>query len=624
MQHIKQGIFKVVLAAISTKELFIPMAVATFSIAGMFFPMTKIITGPIGDFVQLFPWTILIALSISIIYAVWFTPYLCVSFIKPENKERKNIFTKIQNKFFVILQKGYEKLLSICFKVPWLVMLLTVTLICLGIYLFLQGNVQMMPKADRNCFVVEIHLNDGSSIDETTVVADSLARMMESDPRITSITSFVGMSSPRFHATYAPQIAKPSYAQFIVNTISNEATEELLDEYRTEKQHLFDNTIIRYKQMDYQAVNAPIEVYFSGEEMNEVASYMEKMKSYLSEKPELVWVHSDYDETVNNVSINLIPEESERLGITQAMLSLYLNSALGGQTVTSLWEGDYEIPVVLYRSGLDTLDYQALGEIMAPTAYPETWVPLRQIATLEPKWHRSVIGHRNSVPTITLSSDLQGGISQASIQKDIDKWILENPVPEGVNISIGGLTKTNNDLLPEIIMTIASALLVMFIVLLYHFRKLSISFLTLSSCILVVFGSFLGLYLFGLDLSITAILGIVSLIGVIVRNAIMMFEYAEELHFGPKKLSAKKAAYEAGKRRMRPIFLTSATTALGVIPMITAGTALWMPMGVVICFGTIFTLPLVVTVLPIAYWKVYNKSGEKVKVQLVKQTNEEV
>ena len=99
-------------------------------------------------------------------------------------------------------------------------------------------------------------------------------------------------------------------------------------------------------------------------------------------------------------------------------------------------------------------------------------------------------------------------------------------------------------------------------------------------------------------------MGIVSLIGIIVRNAIIMYEYAEELQ-RTKHLSAREAAFQAGLRRMRPVFLTSATTALGVLPMILAQTSLWMPMGVVICFGTIFTLPLTITVLPVLYWKIY-------------------
>ncbi|MBO4578455.1 MAG: efflux RND transporter permease subunit, partial [Paludibacteraceae bacterium] len=130
--------------------------------------------------------------------------------------------------------------------------------------------------------------------------------------------------------------------------------------------------------------------------------------------------------------------------------------------------------------------------------------------------------------------------------------------------------------------------------------KIKLALLALSSAALCVFGAMLGLWIFGLDISITAVLGTVSLIGIIVRNAIMMYEYAEELRH-TKGLNASDAAFEAGQRRMRPVFLTSATTALGVLPMIIAHTSLWMPMGVVICFGTIFTLPLTLTVLPVLY-----------------------
>jgi multidrug efflux pump subunit AcrB len=110
-----------------------------------------------------------------------------------------------------------------------------------------------------------------------------------------------------------------------------------------------------------------------------------------------------------------------------------------------------------------------------------------------------------------------------------------------------------------------------------------------------------------MDISITVVLGIVSLIGIIVRNAIIMYEYAEELRRN-QHLSARDAAFKAGLRRMRPVFLTSATTALGVLPMILAQTSLWMPMGVVICFGTILTLPLTITILPVLYWKIYEKT----------------
>jgi predicted RND superfamily exporter protein len=148
------------------------------------------------------------------------------------------------------------------------------------------------------------------------------------------------------------------------------------------------------------------------------------------------------------------------------------------------------------------------------------------------------------------------------------------------------------------------------------YKRIGISFLSISVSLLCIFGSMFGLWLFGLDLSVTALLGVISLIGIIVRNAIIMYDYAGELR-AKEHIAVHDAAYEAGLRRMRPIFLTSATTALGVIPMIIAKTLLWEPMGVVICFGTIFTFPLVVTVLPVAYCLAFD-AGEREQNRLKK------
>ena len=300
-------------------------------------------------------------------------------------------------------------------------------------------------------------------------------------------------------------------------------------------------------------------------------------------------------------------DEATRLGITETTLSLYLSSLTNGTKMTTVWEGDYGIPVLLYTAGADRMTIDQLQDLMIPTAYPTVWVPLRQVATLTPEWHRASIEHRNSVRTITVGCDLRGTTSQVAAEKKVKAWISDNlqDLPEGVSISYGGLSAINGEMVPPIMWSVVAALLVMFVLLLYHFGKVSLAVLTLSSAILCIFGAFVGLYVFGLDISITAVLGIVSLIGVIVRNAIMMYEYAEELRH--KGYSVREAAYEAGMRRMRPIFLTTATTALGVLPMIIAHTSLWMPMGVVICFGSLLTLPLTITILPVTYWKMYGK-----------------
>lgn len=607
--ELEQGHSRWYAASVSTKNLFVPMVVATLSISGMFFPMTKILTGILGDFVKLFPWTICFALLTSIFYAVWVTPYLSTVLIHRQTDATMNWFERGQNWFFHQLQTGYKWLLNWCFRLPWLTIGLTVGLLVLGGVLFSKLNVQMLPKAERNCFAVEIHLREGSTVDETSLLSDSLANLLRKDSRVVAVTNFVGITSPRFHTAYTPQLAADNYAQLIVNTQSNQASIDLLHDLTATYEHYFPNAYVRFKQMDYQLVKNPVEIYIKGDNWQSIAPIADSVKHFLYTVPQAQWVHDDYSESCSSVRVVLRDPEARELGITQSTLSLYLYSSLGGQTLTTLYEGEHMVPVMLYSLGRDSLQYTDLAEQLIPTAYPGVWVPLRQVADIYPDWHHANLTHWNGERTITIGCDLRGNTSQPVVQNQLEHWVNTHltHLPQGVHISYGGLTATNAEMIPQIALSVLAAIAVMLVVLLYHFKKVSVALLTLSSCVLTLFGAFLGLYIFRLDFSITAVLGVVALIGVIVRNAIIMYEYAEELHFGPRHLSFRDAAFEAGLRRMRPIFLTSATTALGVIPMIIAHTSLWMPLGVVICLGTFFTLPLTLTVLPVAYWKSYEK-----------------
>ncbi len=607
--ELDQGHSRWYAASVSTKELFVPMVVATLSISGMFFPMTKIITGVLGDFVQLFPWTILFALLASIFYAVWVTPYLATVFIHRQTTTTMNWFEKGQSWFFERLQKGYRWILTWCFRVPWVTLGITVGLLILGIVLFTMLNVQMLPKAERDCFAVEIHLSEGSTIQQTAELSDSLVQLLRQDERITAITNFVNVTSPRFHTAYTPQVAAVNYAQLIVNTTSNQATIDLLNTLTPKYENYFPNAYVRFKQMDYQMAKNPVEVYVKGDDWTTMAPIADSVKQFLNTIPQAQWVHDDYSPCVSSMRIELKDEEARELGITQTILSLYLHSALGGQTLTTLYEGEHTLPVTLYCAGSDTIQYNDIADLLIPTSYPGVWVPLRQVADIYPDWHHTNLTRWNGERTITIGCDLYGNTSQPVVENQVEQWVKTHltDLPEDIHVSFGGLTAINKEMLPKIGWSVIAAIAVMFVVLLYHFKKVSVALLTLSSCVLTLFGAFLGLYIFHLDFSITAVLGVVALIGVIVRNAIIMYEYAEELHFGPRHLSFRDAAFEAGLRRMRPIFLTSATTAIGVIPMIIAHTSLWMPLGVVICLGTFFTLPLTLVVLPVAYWKIYEK-----------------
>ena len=594
-------------AGASANELFMPMFMATFAICAMFYPSIRIITGYLGDFIRFFPWVISIALTTSFAYAVFVVPSLEVTFIGARIAERQNFFTRLQRKFFYILQRIYDKSLEVCFRHPGATISVAVVAVALGVLMFMQLNVQMTPMAARDLFVVEVAMESGSGLNQTKSVTDSLTHVLLKDERIRSVTSFVGTGSPRFHATYSPLMPAPNTAQIIVNTTSNKATEDLLREYDGVFENYFPQALVRLKQMDYQGA-IPVSVTFTGIAAEEMKPYADSLKTFMCKMPDqLKWVHSDCEELISKVNIALDPEEAARLGVNKTLLSLYLSGTSSGQTIATVWEKGNKVPVNVYRSSFgDDPKYDELSNQMIPTSIPGVYVPLRQVASLSPSWEISQISHAAGEETVTVYADMKPGRSYSTAIKQIQAYVDEMELPSGVRVEYGGLSKSNERLLPEIGLTFISAVLVLFVFLMIHFKKVSLSVLTLVLSLLCFFGAFFGLWLFDVDFSMTAVLGLISLVGIIVRNGIIMFDYAEELRFS-SGYSVLDAAMEAGKRRMRPIFLTSCTTALGVLPMILSGDLLWLPMGVVICFGTLLSIVLIVLIMPVSYWCIFRK-----------------
>lgn len=588
-------------AVVSTTKLASSMLFATLSIAAMFFPMLLIMkNGVMGEFIKLFPWTILIALSCSFLYSVQVIPFFSSRLIRRRDDKKGSAFERLQERFFMWLQRGYERLLRFCFRHKALTLINGAMFLLLGAFLFTQLNIQILPKAERDSFAVELHLSAGSSIDESCEVADSLASIMLKDPRVKSITSFMGMSSPRFHLMYAPQLPADNYAQFIVNTVSDDATKELIAEYAQRYENYFPKAQIRFKQMDYQPAVSPIEFYIKADDYAQIEPVRDSLLRIMKQDSKLFYVHSDYDETQAMVDVVLKNDIAARLGITQTSLSLFLSGALSGTNLTSLWDGDYNIPIAVYSEGKQTVDFSTLGDLLVPGAQPGAWVPLRLVADIKPHFHHNNLPHRNGVRCVTVSADVMAGTGQIQEFYKIKRTLDKMDLPADVTVEMGGAYAVSQRMLPDLILSVLAAIGVMFLVLIIHYGKLGISLLSISMSVLCVFGAIFGLWMFGLDFSVTATLGTISLVGIIVRNAIIMYDYVAELR-NKELMSVRDAAFTAGLRRLRPIFLTSATTALGVIPMILAGTMLWMPMGVVICFGTILTLPFVITILPVAY-----------------------
>ncbi len=605
MDKLGRGMPQLEAAAASAQELFMPMFMATLAISLMFFPIRNIISGYLGDFVDTFPFVIAFSLMTSLAYAILVVPSFEVKFIGSARSTGKGFLTRMQNRMFSGMQDGYEWLQDKCFRHPLITVLGGFCAIGLGLLMFTRINVQLMPMASRPQFVVEVYLDPSADLEQTQAVSDSLSRMLRRDGRIVSVTEFIGTGTPRFHATYAPILPGRNIAQLIVNTSSDKATESFLAEYEDYYEFYFPEAQIHFKQMAYQVSSSPVEILVSGDDYEALRPVAEEIKSFMETVPSLKWVHSDADWDLPAISLDLKEEEASRMGVNRSLMNLSLTGTLEGIPISSIREGDEEIPVKLYASALtEDSPYEALANTLVPSMLPGLSVPVRQVADMTPQWEPERLCRVDGRTCIAVGADLKYGQSQPVPMRDIRRFLKTLDIPEGVEISPGGLDSINAQVGPEIALSFLAAVMILFFFLVFHFRKVSLAVLTIIISSICLFGAFFGLWLFGLDFSLTAVLGLISLVGIIIRNGIIMFEYAEELRF-EHGIPVKEAAEEAGKRRMRPIFLTSCTTALGVLPMVISADQLWMPMGVVICFGTLFSMILITLIMPVSYWLIF-------------------
>ncbi|MBR6376002.1 MAG: efflux RND transporter permease subunit [Alloprevotella sp.] len=609
----------------SAKQYFMPMLLATLCICMIFFPLLLTFKGAFNDAMHDFPWTITINLMVSLLLAVMVIPFLEVKIIKPGKVSTSgNAVTKA-------VQSIYDKTLGFTFRHPWFTIGGGIGIVLLTGLILPSLKVRLFPYADRDQFAVEVFLPEGKGLKDTRFVADSLRSVLQKDEDVRCITSFVGCSSPRFMTCYAPQMAGKNYAQFIVNTKSADATLGLLAKYQPQWSDAFPAAYVRFKRLDFLEV-PELEYRFYGEDIDSLHTVADELMAKMRTMPELEWVHTDFFEPYPFIDVKLDPVASAQLGIDRTTASLALATASNDIRVGQLWEGNYEVPVIVKdQSELTIADVQdigissplsmvsaALGTVAGGEASASTAVPLRQVADVSPAWGESRIQHRGGERCITVTGQFAQGIYAAPVEARVAEMMEEEiHIPQGVRTEVGGEIEYDAEAIPQIAGGVAISMVIIFFFLLFNFKKYGITIVCISALGLMMPGTLIGLGLMDRTLGLTSVMGLITLMGMIMRNEILIFEHANDL---VKKYVAehgdwttdrqayneavRQAAYDAGRRRMVPIFLTTATTAVGVVPMIIAQSSFWMPVGVTIFAGGIGSLILVVTMLPVVYWKV--------------------
>lgn len=609
LEQLGEGVSRWHASIDSTLHFFKSIFSATLAISITFFPFLLTTTGMINDFLQSFPWATTIILAVSLMIATLLVPFMQFYFIrKPmEKKERK---TK-KFSFLDALQNVYNRLIDRCLTHPKITVGIGAFSVLIGGILMSKVPQQLLPYADRNQFAVEIFLPTGTKLERTAQVADSLEHILRRDPRVVSVASFKGCASPRFQNSYAPQIAGPNFAQFIVNTQGNEETVEVLNEYAPLYNDYFPDARIRFKQLSYNEATYPIEVRLSGNKLEDLMQDAGEIETLLKQMPELVLVNTDLNEPLASSEVVLREDEATRLGISNLTVEATLAARYSnGIPVSNVWEGDYEIPIVLKGNKADSASLVDLKDELIPVAGGLVNVPLRQVADVTPAWKTGQIVRRNGLYTVTVQAELQRGENGMRVTSLVQEKLKGVQLAPGVSLSYGGDLEDSNEKMPPVMAGLVVAAIIIFFILVFHFHKVNIATLLFFSMLLCLFGTATGLLVQGVSFSITCVLGIVSLMGIIVRNGIIMIDYAEELR-ATEHMTATDAIYHSARRRMRPIFLTSAAASMGVIPMILGRSGLWMPMGTVICYGTLITMVFLLTVLPAAYLLLFRGTSKK-------------
>lgn len=578
----------------SARELFVPVFVATLAIVVAYVPIPLLVGGVAGDFLSSLPYTVAAALGTSLLVAAFLVPILNSRLIRrglARAEGKPSLLDRIQGTF--------DRAIEAAFRHPWATVGAGVASVALAGGLALLLPSQMFPKVERNQFAVEVFLPNGKSLGQTDELIRELEKELLADPRVVDVTAFVGQSSPRFHAVYAPNFPSRHFGQLLVNTVGQEEALEVLRDFSARYDGQVTDGWIRWKQLDFQP-GSPIEIRISGEDIADLKRVAAVVEARAREIPGTTWVRNDYEEALPSIEVTPDVEAAARLGVPPALLGASLALGTKGIEVGTIWEGDYPVRVLLRDDGPDATTVDGLRQQYVSSTLLAASVPLEQIATVKPVWQEGAIVRRNGVRTLTVQVDVASGVVASAVLAELDPFLAGLDLPPGVRIDFGGERSLSEETIVPMAYSLLLSIGCIFLILLVYFRRFRKALVVAAGMPLTLLGAVVGLLLFHYPFGVTAFAGVIGLVGLVVRNGVILVGYIEELRDGGE--GVREAALAAAKRRMRPIYLTSMAAAIGVIPMVLGGSTLWGPLGTVTCFGLLFAMVLTLFVLPVLYW----------------------
>ena len=589
----------------SAKELRIPLLTSTLTTSAAFLPI-YLAEAMAGEMLSSLFLVVTIALSTSWILALTLIPLLCVFFIKIE-KKKNNLSDTITG-----FLRVYENILLKYLKKPSKLFIPIIILLIISIFIIRVFIPKIyFPPSDRNLVSARIILPNGTDISETRNVvveienylADSLLVNQKREEGITNWASFIGSGAPRYTLNYNPDPKNPKLAYLLINTSSGDNTNEIASKITRYCQKEFPGVIADVNKIPLgPPMKFIIEFRLQGKDELKITKALKDVKTKLSSIEGVRNIMDDWGLQNHKLEIKIDQAKAKRASLTSRDVALSLQSSLSGLTISNFREDDDLIPIVMRTNQSSINNIEQLESINIYSQATGRNIPLKQIADIQLKWEPPIINRRDGVRTYTVQAGLIPGYNAKRIVNEMIPWLddyFEN-LGESYNYKIGGEIENSTNGQNAIKEKVPIAALIIVILLIGQFNSIRKSIIILLTIPLGLIGVSWGLLLLDSYMGFMTFLGIISLGGIIVNNAIVMidrFQTEMDIH----KKSPPYAIVDACRSRFRPIMLTTATTSLGVLPLLLGGGLLFESMAIAIMFGLIFSTILTLIFVPVLY-----------------------
>lgn len=586
----------------AANELKVPLLIASLTTSASFLPIF-LAKSAVGEYTASIFKVVTISLLSSWVLALTMTPLLCVLFLKIKKTEDDS------DRFETGFYRAYRGLLQLGLRNRTMSLVVTIGIFIGVMSLFGKVPFAFFPPSDRPLLRAELRMPIGTPIERSDEIAAEVsdylaeAQASEDPPAILNWASFVGAGAPRYNLGYTPEPPSPDYGYVIMNMRDYASTIALQSKLEQWLLTRYPDLTPTVDMLSYgPPVKYPVSVRISGKEIGPLFDIVRTVKRQLADVPGTKNIKDDWGPQNKKLLVQVNQPRARRAGTSSQEIAISLQTVLSGIETTQYREGDKLIPVTLRSVSADRQD---LGKIESLNVYSQatgTSVPLKQVADLQVAWQPAKIMRRNQLKTVTISAELQAGTSSLDVKKALEPWLEENKLkdwPAGYVYAVGGATeesaKANQSIVDQL--PIAGLLIILLLVGQFNsIRRAAIVSLTIP---LGLIGVTLGLLMTGSYFGFMTFLGIISLSGIVINNAIVLLDRISlELSEGR---SQQEAVIRASQLRLRPILLTTATTIGGLLPLWFGGGAMFEPMAIAIIFGMLFSTALTLGVVPVLY-----------------------